>query len=92
VSPTVAATELEFEPNSFRFHAGDNREVVSAKINLANNPIVLLYVTLKDITSDITKQTQPIYIVNTDNFNLANINDNVEFVENTKSIISKTCT
>ncbi len=91
ISPTVTAAELEFEPNSFKFFAGDEREVVSAKINLANNPIVLLYVTLKDLTSDITKQTQPIYIVNTDNFNLATINDNVEFVENTKSVISKSC-
>jgi len=91
ISPTVTAAELEFEPNSFKFFAGDEREVVSAKINLANNPIVLLYITLKDLTSDITKQTQPIYIVNTDNFSLATINDNVEFVENTKSVISKSC-
>ena len=91
ISPTVTAAELEFEPNSFKFFAGDEREVVSAKINLANNPIVLLYITLKDLTSDITKQTQPIYIVNTDNFNLATINDSVEFVENTKSVISKSC-
>jgi len=91
VSPTVSSEALEFEPNSFRFHAGDTREVVSAKINLANNPIVLLYITLKDITSDVTKQTQPIFIVNTDNFNLADINDNIEFVENTKSVITKNC-
>lgn len=91
VSPTVTNTELEFEPTSFKFYAGDKREVVSAKINLANNPIVLLYVTLKDITSDIVKQTQPIYIVNTNNFNLADVNDGVEFVENSKSIIVKTC-
>ena len=91
ISPTVTAAELEFEPNSFKFFAGDEREVVSVKINLANNPIVLLYITLKDLTSDITKQTQPIHIVNTENFSLATINDNVEFVENTKSVISKSC-
>ena len=91
VSPTVTDTELEFEPTSFKFYAGDVREVVTAKINLANNPIVLLYITLKDLTSDIVKQTQPIYIVNTNNFNLADVNDGVEFVENSKSIIVKTC-
>ena len=91
VSPTVTDTQLEFEPTSFKFYAGDTKEVVSAKINLANNPIVLLYVTLKDITSDTIKQTQPIYVVNTDNFNLDSVNDNIEFVENSKSIIVKNC-
>lgn len=90
ITPNDNST-IDFSPSSFTFFAGSETEIVSTKINLNNNPIVLFYVTLTDMSLDIIKHTQPIYLVNTNNFNINDINFNISFIENTKSVINTSC-
>lgn len=75
---------ITIEPISGRFFAGETQQTVSTMFNMTNNQISIIYASLKDIETGITKHTRLVYIVNTNN--CAEMKKNYEIIEYPQNI------
>ncbi len=57
-------SDVNIDPISNKFYAGKESVQVSSNITLKNSGIIILYGTLTDLATKITKTTKPLYIVN----------------------------